>query len=357
MKDLLRRSYDKVVCPPEELWEKAGAQMREVQAADGSIVDRPFFDLEISNPDSYKKPLDVDDLLDHQGRKIGFTALHQVDVNGVDYLLRAYVPDERDITYTTAPPFLTGIDTYLSERAEAIAIRTHQPYLVMSSPHAGQRLPFMFEPLRVPKTAWDARLFSLAMMAQTQQAVFSEVTALYGLNPSQEAHGDSKQANTTPGQYLYTDMYGAAITNFKNSARCFLDRLEPSEFVEGLLWTAESAATGGISMIRRRREGKKDAISLNPNFWTSQFTGTLRSLVLGEGRELIDSAPAGIKGLDIVHGRDRAKSEDAWRNHPNVETLTIEEAFHNAFMGRTAIAQSISLVKEYIDPLLEKTPA
>lgn len=345
MKKISEKVFDHLLPPAQELWERGGATMVAYENDDGSIEDRPFFDLEITNKDTYKKPLEDDEFITHRGRPIGRKVLHQIDVNGVDHLVRAYIPDgdreDTDITITSGAAWFTTIEGgYAEDRSNKLFADNSQALLQASSPHSGKELPGPLEWLRVPETVAEARQTSLARTAQIEQYLFAAVSDLYGLSKHQLAIGDSRDSMTTPGQYLYAPQYGADIVTFDNKARCGINRLDMKDLPQVGTW-ALTTLVGGIAVsVCLAKEGQlhmlSGSTSLNPNFMASSLTGTLRSLTSGEAGTMIDWVPKDAGGIDIIYGHDSMsiadEVRDAWDDHPNVYVKLVKGGTHASLL-------------------------
>jgi hypothetical protein len=343
MKKITEKVFDHLLPPAEELWERGGATMIPYEKEDGPIEDRPFFDLEITNHD-YKKPLETEEFVTRRGRHIGRKVLHQIDVNGVDHLVRAYIPDgdreDTDITITSGAAWFTTIGGYAEDRANKLFADNSQAVLQVGSPHSGTQLPGPLEWLRVPETVNEAYQTSLARTAQIEQYLFAVVSDLYGLSKHQIAIGDSRDSMTTPGQYLYAPEYGADIVTFDNKARCGITRLDMKDLPQVGTW-ALTTLVGGIAVSAcLAKEGQLHVLagttSLNPNFMASTLTGTLRSLASGEGGTMIGWVPKDAAGIDIIYGHDAMSNVDevreAWDDHPNVYVKLVKGGTHASLL-------------------------
>lgn len=345
MKKIAEKIFDHLLPPAEELWERGGATMVTYENDDGSTEDRPFFDLEITNKDSYKKPIEIEKFVTRHGRDLGRKALHKIDVNGVDHLVRAYVPDgdreDTDITITSGAAWFTTIDGgYAEDRSNKLVADNKQALLQASSPHSGRELPGPFELLRVPETINEAYQTSLARTAQIEQYLFAAVSELYGLSKHQLAIGDSRDSMTTPGQYLYAPMYGADIVTFDTKARCVVNRLSMEDLPQVGTW-ALTTLMGGIAVsVCLAKDGQLHVLpgtsSLNPNFLASTLTGTMRSLVSGEAGITMGWVPKDAAGIDIIYGHDELSNveevREAWNNHPNVYVKLVKGGTHASLL-------------------------
>lgn len=344
MKNITEKVFDHLLPPAEELWERGGATMVAHRNDDGSIEDRPFFDLEITNADTYKKPLGVEEFVTKRGRHIGRKVLHQIDVNGIDHLVRAYIPDgdreDTDITITSGAAWFTTIGGYAEDRANKLFADNSQAVLQVGSPHSGQELPGPLEWLRVPETVNEAYQTSLARTAQIEQYLFAAVSDLYGLSRHQIAIGDSRDSMTTPAQYLYAPEYGADIVTFDTKARCVTSRLEMKDLPQVGTW-ALTTLMGGIAVsVCMAKEGQLHVLpgtsSLNPNFLASTVTGTMRSLVSGEAGIAMGWVPKDAAGIDIIYGHDSMSNveevRDAWNNHPDVYVKLVNGGTHASLL-------------------------
>jgi hypothetical protein len=345
MTKITEKVFDHLLPPAEELWERGGATMVAYGNNDGSIEDRPFFDLEITNTDSYKKPIESDDFITRSGRKIGRKVLHQIDVNGIDHLVRAYIPNgngnDSDLTITSGAAWFTTIKGgYAEDRSNKLFADNSQAVLQVGPPHSGQELPGPFEWLRVPETVDEAYQTSLARTAQIEQYLFATVSDLYGLSKNQLAIGDSRDSMTTPGQYLYAPQYDANIVAFDTKARCAINRLEMKDLPQFGTW-ALTTLVGGIAVsVCMAKEGQLHVLSgtssLNPNFMASTLTGTLRSLASGEAGTMIGWVPKDAAGIDILYGHDSMSNvdevRDAWNGHPDVYVKLVRGGTHASLL-------------------------
>jgi hypothetical protein len=355
---ILQKGYNALFPSAEELWDRSGAEMVPVVAADGSVVDRPFYDLEVTNKDTWDKPLEVEELVTRRGRHLGFSAVHQVEVNGIDHLARVIVTDgQGDLTITSGSAWTTTINGYAHDRAVKITADTHQPHIQVGPPHSGQMLPFWLEGLRVPQTINEARATSLARTAQIEQLIFAKLSQRYELPRRQVAVGDSRDDITTPGQYLYTSLYGAEIVGFNTKARVMTDRMEPNHLPRIGRWGAATVAGGVAVAICLAKEGQLGTIrgttSANPNFWASTMTGNVRSLASGESRLLIDTVPRDAHGMDTVYGKDmdgHDEIRDAWgaETHPNVYVKHVPRGGHPALLHPKAHKSTRRDIKELV---------
>jgi hypothetical protein len=356
---IVQKGYNALFPSAEELWDRSGATMVPVAAADGSVVDRPFYDLEVTNKDTWDKPLEVEELVTRRGRRLGFSAVHQVEVNGIDHLARAIVTDgQRDLTITSGSALTTSIGGYAHDRAIKITADTRQPHIQVGPPHSGQMLPSWLEGLRVPQTINEARATSLARTAQIEQFVFAKLSELYELPSQQVALGDSRDSITTPGQFLYTSLHGSEIVGFNTKARCMLNRMELGDLPKLGYWGAANLVGGiavGMCLVREGQLGTlRGTSSANPNFWASTLTGNIRSLTSGEARLLIDTVPRDAHGVDTVYGRDmdgHDEIRDAWgaETHPNVHVKHVLGGGHPALLHPKAHKTTRRDIKELVN--------
>jgi hypothetical protein len=343
MTKITEKVFDHLLPPAEELWERGGATMVAYENDDGSIEDRPFFDLEITNSD-YKKPIETEHFVTHSGRRIGRKVLHQIDVNGIDHLVRVYVPDgnreDTDLTITSGAAWFTTIGGYAEDRANKLFADSSQAVLQVGSPHSGKELPGPLEWLRVPKTVEEAYQTSLARTAQIEQHLFAAVSDLYDLSKSQIAIGDSRDSMTTPGQYLYAPQYDANIVTFDTKARCAVNRFDVNDLPQFGSWLLTTIVGGVAVTACLAKEGQLHTLSgtssLNPNFMASTLTGTLRSLAGGEAGITMGWVPNDAAGIDIVYGNDVMSNVDevttAWEGHPDVYVKLVRGGTHPSLL-------------------------
>ena len=342
MKQTAEAIFNHFLPSAEDLWERGGADMRTKIDNDGHEVTRPFFDLEVSEPKQIGKPERF--VTKHSKRDLGTVAVHQFEVNGVDYLTRAFVPDDRyrtdyDFTITSGTAWTTTINGYALDRSRKLFADTTLPVLQVGPPHSGRKLSGPLEFLRVPDTVEEAQATSLARTAQVEQALFAALSRLYDLPQRQLPIGDSRDANTTPGQFEYAKDYGAELIGFDNKGRCAPYKMELKDMPRFVNWLA-STALGGVAVATcLAKEGQLQTLagttSLNPNFWASTLTGTLQALASGETREMIDWVPRDTHGIDVLYGHDMSYIDDiiaAWAQHPNVHTKLIHRGTHAALL-------------------------
>lgn len=341
MKQLARQTFDHLFPSAEELWQRGDATMLDTMIDEGHIEKVPFFDLEVTK----LKTLDDEPFITRRGRHIGRTVLHRLDVNGVDHMARAFVPSdeyrtEHDFTITSGAAWMTTIDGYAQDRSRKLFADTQMPVLQIGPPHSTKVLPFGLEFLRVPRTLKDATETSLARTAQIEQLAFAALSSMYDLPREQVAIGDSRDGNTTAGQYPYTHLYGASIIDFDNKGRCAPEKIELEDVPEFANWLADTVIGGVAVSICLAKEGQLGTLpgttSFNPNFLASSLTGTMRALASGETRRMMDWVPKDAHGVDILYGRDDLSYpeiiKEAWAEHPNVHVKVVPKGNHASLL-------------------------
>lgn len=341
MKHFARQTFNQLFPHAEELWEQGNATMLDMVVDEGKVEKVPFFDLEITR----MKQLDEEPFITRRGRHIGRSVLHRIDVNGVDHLARAFVPNdeyrtEHDFTITSGAAWMTTIDGYALDRSRKLFADTQMPVLQIGPPHSSKVLPFGLELLRVPKTLKDATETSLARTAQIEQLAFAALSSMYDLPHDQVPVGDSRDGNTTAGQYPYTHMYGASIVDFDNKGRCAPEKIELEDVPEFANWLADTVIGGLAVGICLAKEGQLGTLpgttSFNPNFIASSLTGTMRALASGETGRMISWVPKDAHGIDILYGRDDLSHPEiiteAWSEHPNVHVKIVPKGNHASLL-------------------------
>ncbi len=347
MKDIARQTFDHLFPSPEELWQRGGAIMLDTVIDEGHIEQVPFFDLEITKV----RTLDDEPFITKRGRKLGRSVLHRIDVNGVDHLARAFVPadelrTDHDFTITSGTAWMTTIDGYALDRSRKLVADTHMPLLQVGPPHSSHALPRPLELLRVPRTIREANETSLARTAQTEQLVFAALSSMYDLPRTQVAIGDSRDSNTTAGQYAYMKHYESDIIAFDNKGRCAPEKVNFENLPEFANWLADTTIGGVAVSLCLAKQGQlaslRGSASLNPNFIASSLTGTMRALASGETRRMLDWVPKDARGIDILYGRDDLSHPDiiteAWQGHPNVVVKVVPNGTHASLLHPLAHA-------------------
>lgn len=342
---LYHQLSDKLLPSADELWERAGAEMRPWNG-----TEVPFFDVDIRDKDMTL--LDESEFqTKRQRRTIGRELLYKVDVNGIDYLSRVFAPyDNREttpsFTVTSGAAYTTTINGYAHDRAQKLFADTEQPHIQVSAPHSANERGWK-EFTRLPETLAEARFASLALAAQTEQAIMSKLSDMHELPRVQVPIGDSRDSITTPGQFPYAHQYGTEILDFDTKARCALDKYGVIDGLPILGWTARTVL-GGIGVgLCLARVGELDTLrgtaSLNPNFLASTFTGGLRALASEEPLRMMSWAPADAIGHDVIYGRDSIADvrqiRQAWQGHPNVFIKPVNKGNHASLLHPVAHIQ------------------
>lgn len=347
MKRLAHQTFDYLFPSAEELWQQGNATMLDTVIDEGHSEKVPFFDLEVTK----LKTLDDEPFITRRGRHIGRSVLHRLDVNGVDHMARAFVPNdeyrtEHDFTITSGTAWMTTINGYALDRSRKLFADTQMPVLQIGPPHSAKVLPFGLDFLRVPQTLKDASETSLARTAQIEQLAFAALSSMYDLPYEQVPIGDSRDGNTTAGQYAYMNMYGASIIDFDNKGRCAPEKVEFDDIPEFANWLADTMIGGIAVSLCLAKEGQLGTLpgttSLNPNFIASSLTGTMRALASGETRRMINWVPKDAHGIDILYGRDDLSHPEiiteAWAGHPNVHTKIVPNGSHASLLHPLAHA-------------------
>lgn len=353
------RLFSKLFPSAEELWELGNAEMVEVTDNDGRTTVRPFFKL--GEPEIIKSSYEPF-VTKKTRRDLGIVASHIVEVDGIDYATRAFVPHDRllgnaALTITSGTAWTTTIDGYPEDRSNKLFADNIQPLLQVGPPHSGSRSLSPTELLRVPETLQEARAESLAHAAQVEQLIFAMLSERYGLPMRQLPIGDSRDSNTTPGQYAYADQYGATIVGFDTKARCAPDRITLSDVPEFLSWLA-STAIGGVAVgACLLKDGQLGSLvgttSFNPNFIASNLTGTMRALASGETGQMISWVPRTAHGTDVLYGRDSLSRveqiRELWHEHPNVHVKIVPRGTHAALLHPLAHKGRRGRIKSFVE--------
>ncbi len=362
MKHFARQTFDHFFPSPEELWQRGDATMIDTVIDQGHIEEVPFFDLEITK----LQQLDDEPFITRRGRKIGRSVLYRLDVNGIDHRARAFVPDDayrtdHDFTITSGTAWMTTIDGYALDRSRKLFADTQMPVLQVGPPHSATVLPRGLEVLRVPKTLKEASQTSLARTAQIEQLAFAVLSSLHDLPREQVAIGDSRDSNTTPGQYAYMGHYGATIIDFDNKARCAPEGVDFDRLPEVANWLADTVLGSVAVGLCLTKQGSLSSLrgtsSLNPNFLASSLTGTMRALSSGETLRMIDWVPQDAHGVDVLYGRDDMSHPDviidAWSSHRNVDIKLVPNGTHASLLHPLAHAgrrkRMVERAKQYRD--------
>ena len=356
MTKILDRLSEALLPSSQELWDNAGAEMREWNG-----TEVPFFDLEISDPEEL---YNVEFETKRRQRRLGREVLYKIDVNGVDHLARVFDPYEEyrtdvDFTITSGAAFTTTIDGYALDRAKRLFADTQQPHIQVSAPHSANELGW-WDFLRLPETIAEARLASLALAAQTEQRIIAKLSDKHGFSLDQVPIGDSRDSITIPGQYPYAHWNGARIIDFDAKARCSLEQDGIEDIPGVIVWTLETVIGGvGVGMCLAK-EGElgtlKGTTSLNPNFIASSMTGTLRGLASDEPRRMMGWAPRLAHGLDIIYGKDSRVDPEAvraaWQNHPNIYMKLVEDGRHPSLLHPKGRSPQRDRMKRRVDQQL-----
>lgn len=347
MKERLRQTYDSLFPSDEELWDRGRATMVDKVIDEGHIEQVPFFDLEVTK----LKTLDDEPFITKHGRHLGRTVLHRIDINGVDHLARAFIPDDEyrsdhDFTITSGTAWMTTIDGYALDRSRKLVADTQMPLLQIGSPHSTRVLPRGLEFLRVPRTIYEAAETSLARTAQTEQLAFAALSSMYDLPRQQVPIGDSRDGNTTTGQYAYMHDYGAEIIAFDNKGRCAPEKVNFEDLPEFADWLADTILGGIAVSLSLAKDGQLRSLpgstTLNPNFLASSLTGTMRALASGETLRMMRWVPKDARGIDILYGKDDMSHpdiiEEAWSEHPNVHVKVVPNGNHASLLHPLAHA-------------------
>ena len=361
MRQKLNGVTDKLFPSAEELWERGGAEMRPWN---GTSV--PFFDIEISDPEQIGDPEEIlDNREGFRRRRFGREILYRVDVDGVDHLMRAFVPDDNfrtddDFTITSGNAFTTTIDGYAHRRARRMFKQTQQPHVQVSSPHSDNERGWL-EFTRVPETIQESLQGSLARRVQVEQAIMARVSHMHDFPMVQVAVGDSCDSITKPGQYPYAAEHGVHILDFDGRARCSLKRMHRAEHLPEVgLWTTRTILGGiGVGLCLAKKgelKSLRGTTSFNPNFVASSFTGTLQGLASDEPEIMMSWAPPEAHGIDVIYGRDTlVRLEDVydgWRNNPNIYVKPVSNGNHASLLhpisGSEQEARMVRRTEQYL---------
>lgn len=351
--------FSKLFPSAEELWEMGDARMVESVDDNGRSTLRPFFDLgEPEILSSEYKPF----VTKKSRRDLGIVASHVVEVDGIDYATRAFVPHDKllgnaALTITSGTAWTTTIDGYPEDRSIKLFADNVQPVLQVGPPHSGSRSLSPKELLRVPETLREARTASLAHAAQVEQSIFAMLSERYGLPMRQLPIGDSRDSNTTPGQYAYADYYGATIVGFDTKARCAPDRITLADVPEFLSWLSSTAIGGvavGACLLKDGQLGSlAGTTSFNPNFLASNMTGTMRALASGETGQMISWVPRAAHGTDVLYGRDSLSRveqiRELWNEHPNVHVKVVPRGTHAALLHPLAHKGRRERIRSFVE--------
>lgn len=336
-----KRAFDHLFPAADELWQRAGAEMTEVTVDDGHVEDVPFFDLEVTGV----KVLDDEPFVTRRGRALGRKVLHQVDVNGVDRLVRAYVPNspyrtDHDFTLTSGSAWMTTIGGYAEHRSDLLFADNQMPAVQVGPPHSATVLPGPLEWLRVPQTISEARNTSIAQTAQEEQLIIAMMTDMYGLPSQQVALGDSRDAILSAAHFPYAAQHGAQIIAFDNKGRSVPQKVEAGDIPRFGRWLAKTGLGGLAASICLAKEGElgtlKGTSSLNPNFLASSLVGAMPALASGEAGRAISWVPRDTHGIEVLYGEDEMSYaeifKELWAQHANVHIKDVPHGTHGALI-------------------------
>lgn len=341
MKQQFDRAFDYIFPDAEELWQRAGAEMAEVTVDDGHVENVPFFDLEVTDV----KILEDEPFVTRRGRALGRKVLHQIDINGVDRLVRAYVPNdayrtEHDFTITSGSAWLTTIGGYAEHRANLLFADNQMPAVQVGPPHSATVLPGPMEWLRVPQTIAEAHNTSIAQTAQEEQLIIAMMADMYDMPSQQVALGDSRDAILTAAHFPYATEHGAQVIAFDNKGRSAPQKVELADLPRFGRWLATTGLGGLAAAICLGKEGQlgtlKGTSSLNPNFIASSLVGAMPALASGEAGRAISWVPRDTHGIDVLYGQDDMSYADIfkqlWAEHVNVRVKDVPHGTHGALI-------------------------
>lgn len=342
MTNPLQRAFDAFLPPAEELWERGGAELRDIEIEPGRTETVPFFDLEITNEKEISiEPFEAKRSRHHRVRVGRQVVKRFVLSDGVDRVARVIELDDKyrtgaDVTVTDGTAWTTTIDGYAHDRARRIAQDAHLDVIQVGSEHSGTLLPYGLDVFRLGRTVCDARAISLAKSAQAEQLIVNKLTVDHGLASSQYAIGDSRGSMKTPGQYPYADYYGHEIVHMDTKAPCVPERLGVRDMPRVIRWFGREALGGAGVIAQLVAEGKATSLrgttSLNPNFVASSVVGIMPALASGEAGRMADWVPRDAYGHVVVYGKDGLSPGDVWRDkwqqHPGIYIKVVPNKVH-----------------------------
>lgn len=315
--------------------------MAEVTVDHGHVEDVPFFDLEVT----HTEVLDDKPFVTRRGRALGRKVLHRVDINGVDRLVRAYVPNtpyrtDHDFTITSGSAWMTTIDGYAEHRANGLFADNQMPHVQVGPPHGATVLPGLLELLRVPQTIGEAHNTSIAQTAQEEQLIIAMMTDMYNLPSQQVALGDSRDAILTAAHFPYAAEHGAQIIAFDNKGRSVPQKMELGDLPRFGRWLAKTGLGGLAASLCLAKEGQLGTLrgtsSLNPNFLASSLVGAMPALASGEAGRAISWVPHDAHGIEVLYGQDDMSYAEVfkhlWAEHPNVHVKDVPGGTHGALI-------------------------
>lgn len=319
---------------PEELWERGGADMYEVEIDEGRHVDVPFFNLEVS----LQEARHGDAVISEGGRdqrKVGeWQEFIAETSDGIDRTVRLYTPLDSHTESVHAllhadTAWMTTITGHNDWVASHMVHATGQPMIVVGAEHGTGRRPSLDEILRIPKTLGQAATISLAKSAQSSALITSELMEKSDLPRSVVKTGESRGAMLTPAHEPYSREYGYEIVYGDTTAPCVPEQLfKESEDIKRLAKWPISEAFGAVALglpliARRELTRQRGTVTFNPNFLLSNLVGVGPALFSGEAGRFASWWSHNTPLYISTFKNDLVSRPDVWRelfsNHNDVE--------------------------------------
>lgn len=343
MVNIAHYAFNHFVPPAEELWQAGGADIISTEVDPGRFVDIPYFD-----PIYTKEPklLKEERIITRSGRLLGTRALHQFEIDGIDLIAKANVPnddDRGDHDFTTLRSlawFTTPDGGYPQDCDDKLLAATGMPSISIGPPHSGKLLASPLEVFRIPQTIKKARRLSLAYSAQVEQKIAGYLTESYDFPKEQMKIGDSRGDNMSFGHFPYTHEHRARIIGMDVKGHVAPHKIELGD-LPGLAGWILATNLGGLAaaacLAERGELGTlKGSTSLNPNFIAGALSGTLRSLSSGETGKMISWVPRDTYGIDVLYGLDWPggveEFETLMQGLPNIRRKVVRGGTHGALL-------------------------
>lgn len=356
----VKNTVGNVIPEPEDVWQRSGATMKDVEIDSARIESVPFFyDSRINSHQLLAEPVEVE----RKGIMTGAKYSYRFEMTtGISHDVALYLPTaekQADMQFTVHmdAPFLTGVDGHNDRIAEAFMNHTDQPTILVGPEMISKHKDGLYIIKNLGRVAADSSQISLALAAQDSMQIAALLAELHVLPRQLIQVGESRAADIAPGKQphsagldlsnVYYDLTDPSVAeHIKNKKRHALDY---PLFIAGC---ATDMIPVGIDLLRQGSlQRERGTVPLKAEYLGAAALGTLRAFLGGEAGKFPAWLPADTP-VHIANFKNNSLADhEIWRRkyrHTQLAAVNLNGA-HLSLAHSAVQRHVIERINRYID--------